>query len=70
MRFLAAGAMARAEASTSPGVVRDRLQMIGPSISRAIRSIALKSPGEAAAKPASMTSTRSSGHAQLGGLAH
>src|SRR5579884_712987 len=59
MRGLAASFTARAQASTSSATQRARPAMIGPSISRAIRCTAVKSSGEAAGKPASITSTRS-----------
>ena len=49
--------MAPQAASTSPGTARDSEQMIGPCTSSAMRWTAWKSPGELAAKPASMMST-------------
>ena len=57
MRFRAASARAFADASMSPLLQRERLQMVAPSTWRATPWMASKSPGDAAAKPASMTST-------------
>src|SRR6266702_4076312 len=57
MRFRAASASAFADASMSPLLQRERLQMVAPSTWRATPWMASKSPGDAAAKPASMTST-------------
>ena len=54
---LGAGCRARKVASMSFSLARDREQKIGPSTSPATRRMQSSSPGEAAAKPASMTST-------------
>ena len=73
-RLREAGASALADAITSPRVARASEQMTGPSIAAAISMIACASLGEEAAKPASITSTRSAcerfRHAQLAVRSH
>src|SRR5207245_6804819 len=59
MRGRLASLTAWAHLSTSSWTQRARPATIGPSISRAMRCTARKSSGEAAGKPASITSTRS-----------
>ena len=63
MRFFGASLSAFQEASMSPLLQRERLQIAGPSSWRAMAWMASKSPGDAAAKPASITSTPSSASA-------
>jgi len=57
MRARSAAARASAARSMSSATVRARLAMTGPATSAAILDTAVKSPGEEAANPASITST-------------